>query len=504
VRFRSSEALPVAKLTRPEKLMQALARDFVRVALLAAAVAIGGGCLRAQTNALPAAGPAEAQPPADSERAGRQPENTTQLHLLVGRSLVLSSPARIRRVSTADPIIADVMVLSANQVLVNAKSPGGVSLVLWDENEQSHAYELNVDLDLGSLSGRLHNAFPQDQVQLESSKDTLILSGHVSSKEESDRIYQLLSPAEPKTLNLLEYPARPAKSQILLEVRFAEVDRGAMTNLGFNLLSVPGSTTRTLAVTGTQQYGPIQIQQSSGTSSSGSTTDSSAGLNSANLSLSDLLNIFIFRPDINLGAVIKALQQKSLLQILAEPNLLTESGKEADFLAGGEFPFPVVQGGAAGTAPTITIQFKQFGVSLKFTPDLTDDGTIHLKVKPEVSALDYTNAVTISGFFIPAISTRRVDAEVELRDGQSFAIAGLVDNRVTDIYNKVPVLSSIPLLGDIFKSQSKNRTKTELLVLVTPHIVMPLPVGAPLPTLKFPSGFLDSIPPKPGEKPRPE
>jgi pilus assembly protein CpaC len=493
----------MAKLTRHRRLMQAFVTTFARVATLAATVSLSCACLRAQTSTPVAAVPPEG-PPAASEPFGPPPGTTTQLHLLVGRSLVLSSPARIRRVSIVDPIIADVMVLSANQVLVNAKSPGGVSLVLWDENEQSHAYELNVDLDLGSLSEQVHAAFPQDQVQLQASKDTLILSGHVSSKEEADRIYQLVSPVEPKTLNLLEFPARPAKSQILLEVRFAEVDRGAMTNLGFNLISVPGSTTRTLAVTGTQQYGPVQIQQSSGTSSSGSSTDSSAGLNSASLSLSDLLNIFIFRPDIDLGAVIKALQQKSLLQILAEPNLLTESGKEADFLAGGEFPFPVIQEGAAGTAPTVTIQFKQFGVSLKFTPDLTDDGTIHLKVKPEVSALDYTNAVTISGFFIPAISTRRVDAEVELRDGQSFAIAGLVDNRVTDIYNKVPVLSSIPLLGDLFKSQSKDRTKTELLVLVTPHVVMPLPVGAPLPTLKFPSGFLDSIPPKPGEKPSPK
>jgi len=436
--------------------------------------------------------------PSDTQYAG-----TTELHLLVGRSLVLTSPSNIRRISIADPNIADVMVLSANQVLVNAKSPGGVSLVLWDENEQTRRYELIVDLDLGNLSERVHNAFSTDRVRLEVSKDILILSGQVASKEESDKIYQLVSAVAPKTLNLLEVPSRSAKGQILLEVRFAEVDRGAMTNLGFNLISTPGSTTRTLAVTGTQQYGPVQIQQSSGTSTS--SNDSSAGLSQSNLSLSDLMNIFIYRPDINLGAVIKALQQKSVLQILAEPNLLTESGKEADFLAGGEFPFPVIQGGAAGTAPTVTIQFKQFGVSLKFTPDLTDDGTIHLKVRPEVSALDYTDAVTISGFFIPAISTRRVDAQVELRDGQSFAIAGLVDNRVTDIYDRVPFLSSIPLLGEIFKSQSKNRTKTELLVLVTPHIVSPIPASGSLPSVKFPVPFLDTpLPAKPDQNTQPK
>lgn len=486
---------------KTRSLMQAWLTSLSLVAPTALLAFVCSGSLAAQTNssalAASIASAASSSASADAENRG-----VTELHLLVGRSLVLSSPANIRRVSIADPNIADVMVLSTNQVLVNAKAPGGVSLVLWDESERSQRYELNVDLDLGNLSERVHDAFPEDQVRLEASKDKLILSGQVGSKEESDKIFQLVSAVEPKTLNLLEVPPHVEKGQILLEVRFAEVDHGAMTNLGFNFISTPGSTTRTLAVTGTQQYGPIQLQQSSGTSTGGG---SSAGLNQSNLSLSDLMNIFIYRPDINLGAVIKALQQKSVLQILAEPNLLTESGKEADFLAGGEFPFPVIQGGAAGTAPTVTIQFKQFGVSLKFTPDLNDDGTIHLKVRPEVSALDYTNAVTISGFFIPAISTRRVDAQVQLRDGQSFAIAGLVDNRVTDIYDKVPYLSSIPLLGEIFKSQSKNHTKTELLVLVTPHIVAPIPAGAKLPSLKFPVEFLDTpLPLKPEQNPSPK
>ncbi|HUJ33031.1 MAG TPA: type II and III secretion system protein family protein [Candidatus Acidoferrum sp.] len=467
----------------------------VGMAMLAVLWLLPSTNLRAQTSAPSAAPISEASVTPVPATASPQASGVTHLHLLVGRSLVISSPSRIHRVSVADPSIADVLVLSANEILVNGKAPGGVSLVVWDESDQTRAYELNVDLDLGDLSQKLRDAFPHDQLQLESSRDALVLTGRVASKEESDKIFQLVSAVAPRTLNLLEVPSQAAKGQILLEVKFAEVDRGAVTNLGFNLISVPGSTTRTLAVTGTQQYGPIQLQQNqSSTSLSGS--GSSGGLDQANLTLSDLLNIFIYRPDVNLGAIIKALQQKNLLQILAEPNLLTVAGKEADFLAGGEFPVPVVQGGAVGTAPTVTIQFKQFGISLKFVPDLTDDGTIHLKVSPEVSALDYTNAVTVSGFFIPAISTRRVDAEVELHDSQSFAIAGLVDNRVTELYNKVPVLSSIPLLGELFKSQSKNRTKTELLVLVTPHIVMPIPAGAPLPTVHFPSGFLDSLPPK--------
>jgi pilus assembly protein CpaC len=399
------------------------------------------------------------------------------VHLLVGRSVVLNSPAPIHRVSIADPAILDVVVLSSTQLLVNGKAPGGVSLVLWLGSGESKTYEFSVDVDVSSLNQRVEQAFPNDHLHLDASNGIVILTGSVSSSDESDKIYQLVSAVIPKTVNLLKISA-VAQSQILLEVKFAEVDRGALSNFGFNLFSLPG-VTKTLGTIGTQQFGPIQSGQGGST---GSALQSS-------LTLSDLLNIFIYRPDINLGATIAALQQKNVLQILAEPNLLTENGKEAEFLSGGEFPVPIVQGGAVGSAPTVTVMFKQFGVSLKFTPQLTDDGLIHLKVRPEVSALDFTDAVTISGFLIPAISTRRADVQVALQDGQSFAIAGLEDDRVTTINGKVPVLGSIPLLGELFKSDSKNKSKTELLVLVTPHIINPIPKGVPLPSLQFPVPF---------------
>ena len=191
------------------------------------------------------------------------------------------------------------------------------------------------------------------------------------------------------------------------------------------------------------------------------------------VTLTELLNIFVFRPDLNLGVAIKALEQKSLLQILAEPNLMAISGKEASFLAGGEFPFPVVQGGASGLT-AVTIQFKEFGVRLSFVANVTGDGTIHLKVSPEVSALDFANGLTISGFLVPALSTRKVETEVELRDGQSFAIAGLIDKRLTETVQKVPGLGDIPILGNLFKSRSISKTNSELLVMVTPRFVKPL------------------------------
>ena len=205
------------------------------------------------------------------------------------------------------------------------------------------------------------------------------------------------------------------------------------------------------------------------------------------IGLSDLLNIFIFRPDINLAATIKALQEQNVLEILAEPNLMTESGKDASFLAGGEFPFPILQstGGTGGFAG-ITIQFKEFGVRLNFTPTLTPDGLIHLKVKPEVSSLDFTNALTLQGFVIPALATNRVESEMNLTDGQSFAIAGLMDNRVTEQMQKIPWIGDIPVLGKLFQSRSVNKSKNELLVVVTPHIIRPVAPDEAHAELKYP------------------
>jgi pilus assembly protein CpaC len=255
--------------------------------------------------------------------------------------------------------------------------------------------------------------------------------------------------------------------QILLQVKFADVDRTALSQFGFNLVSRNGTT---LGETSTQQFpGPLFPQLPANTSST-------------SLNLTNLLNLFIFRPDINLGATIQALQQQNLAQILAEPNLIVVEGGEASFLAGGEFPFPTITATptGGGIAPVVTVQFKKFGVQLNFTPTLTASGAIHLKVKPEVSALDFTNAVTVDGFLIPALSSRVAETEIVLRDGESFAIAGLIDNRVTQVLNKVSILGDIPILGQLFRSHSTQKSVDELLVVVTPHFVKPVPPGEEL------------------------
>ncbi|HEY7391312.1 MAG TPA: type II and III secretion system protein, partial [Bryobacteraceae bacterium] len=207
--------------------------------------------------------------------------------------------------------------------------------------------------------------------------------------------------------------------------------------------------------------------------------------------LSNALNLFLFRPDLNLGATIQALETKGLLEVLAEPNVLAEDGKQASFLAGGEFPYPVVQGAGAGGTNAITIQFRQFGVRLNFIPTITPRGTIRLQVAPEVSALDYANGLTIQGFTVPAVSVRNVNTEVELSEGQSFAIGGLLDNRETEAFNKIPFIGDIPILGKLFQSRSRTKQNTELMVIVTPQIVHPIPAGHPLPGLKYPVPFME-------------
>jgi len=407
---------------------------------------------------------------------GAAPVENERLHLLVGRSLVISSPNPVKRVSIADPNIADAIVISPYQVLLNGKSPGGVSLVVWDESDQSQTFEIFVDLDILGLSQKIREVFPNEPVHVEASKDLVMVSGHASSKAVENQILAIVSSVTPKVVNLMDAPVPPTQGQILLEVKFAEVDRSNLTQFGLNLFA-PGTAATgprsTVGAAGTQEFNaPALSSLQSGAQSTGSNTGSSSAASLAtNFTFSNLLNIFLFRPDINLGATIEALQQKNVLQILAEPNLLTATGKEASFLAGGEFPYPVVQ--SSGVTNAVTIQFREYGVRLTFTPTILENGQIHLKVRPEVSALDYSNSVTISGFTIPALSTRRVESEMDLNDGQSFAIAGLVDDRVTRILSKVPGIGDIPVLGKLFQSTSFNRSKTELLVLVTPKVVRP-------------------------------
>jgi pilus assembly protein CpaC len=290
------------------------------------------------------------------------------------------------------------------------------------------------------------------------------LSGNVPDAKAAEDLNKMATVYSPQVVSSLLVVASHER-QILLEVKFAEVDRTKLQQFGVNLFST--GATNTIGTVTTQQFGAPSI----GGTLTGTIGAPTAGSRSS-FQFSDLLNIFLFRPDINLGATIKDLQEKSVLEILAEPNLMALNGQKASFLAGGEFPFPIVQPSQGFTS--VTIQFKPFGVRLDFTGTLGNDNVIRLHVAPEVSTLDFSNGLTISGFNIPAVSTRRAETEVELKDGQSFGIAGLMDHRAQAQLSKVPGIADVPVLGQLFRSRSINRSNTELLVLVTPHIVDPV------------------------------
>jgi pilus assembly protein CpaC len=434
-----------------------------------------------QDNA-PAAQPSTpaTSPTNQSVTAGAAP-----LRVMVGKSLLINTTERLKRVSVTDPAVADTLVVTPTQVLVNGLAPGEVSLLIWDELERSRSFDLRVDVDITAASEEMHRLFPNEQINVTPSRNAIVLSGHVTTEDTAKHAGALASAYSKNVVNVLTFGPVGAE-EVLLEVKFAEVDRSALTQMGINLLSTGAGNT----------IGGTTTGQFSGTSGLGNISDTGSGSPFPSAAtVSNVLNLFFFNPQVHLGAVIEALKTQNLLQILAEPNLVAINGKEASFLAGGEFPFPVAQQNASGIA-TVTIQFREFGVRLKFTPVIQPNGSIHLHVAPEVSTLDFADAVTVSGTTIPAISTRKADTEFELQDGQSFIIAGLMDNRVTNVANKIPGLGDIPILGNFFKSKSNQKSNSELMVLCTVHRVSPsvqAPKGPmmPVPTLdpaKFDGG----------------
>jgi len=416
----------------------------------------------------PAAQPAPAQAPGP-EASSSAPEAAAQgsapLRVMVGKSLLINTTERLRRVSVTDDVVADAIVVTPTQILVHGRAAGEVSLLIWDELERSRSFDLRVDVDVSTAAEEERRVFPDEQITVSPSRSAIVLSGHVSTEDVSKRAGMIAEAYSKNVVNVLTFGPVGAQ-EVLLEVKFAEVDRSAVTQLGINIFDLGKGNTVALSQTG--QFGSLQVHNTAQTTTTtGNSTTTTTTATPPTVNISDFLNLFIARTDIPIGAVIKALQQKNLLQILAEPNLIAVNGKEASFLAGGEFPFPIVQPGAGFTA--VTISFKEFGVQLKFTPVIMPNGNIHLKVAPSVSALDFANALTISGFTVPALSTRKAETEFELKDGQSFVIAGLIDNRVTDLYNKVPGLGDIPILGNFFRSKSAQRSNSELMVLCTAH-----------------------------------
>ena len=415
--------------------------------------------------AAPTASAPAAAPDVDVEAA-----SADAVRLLVGRSTLIDVGSPIARVSLTSADIADALVTSPSQLLVHGKGPGAISMFVWSRGGAVRRFEVSVQRDLTRLNEQVKQLFPAERIEVRSNGRNVVLSGSVSSKDVVDRAINVaLGYVEKRedVVTLLQVREGPASNQVLLKVRFAEVSRSALTEFGMSLFTSPTGINNTLGRVTTGQFtapGFTDLAWTKASSEFGGAVTAAEG----KFSVSDFLNLFLLSEKYDLGTVIRAMQQRGIFQSLAEPNLVAESGKDASFLAGGEFPIPVVQGSQNGSA--VSIQFKEFGVRLNFTPTVRGD-RVHLKVKPEVSTLDYANGVTLQGFRIPALSTRRTETELELRDGQTFAIAGLMNNQVNSTLQKIPGIGDIPILGHLFKSKAAQKAQSELVVMITPHIL---------------------------------
>jgi pilus assembly protein CpaC len=402
-----------------------------------------------------------------------------QVSVTAGRSTVVSTTFDITRIAITNPAVADAVVVQPREILVDGKSPGTISLMVWGAGERVQ-YDVVVEQPISSLEQQLHQLFPGEEVVVTMNADGIVLSGRASSTQTMLRIGEVVRAAQPKAnvINMLQVPGGTDAQQVMLQVRIAEVNRRAVTELGTSFFTGPTGVGDWIGRGTTGQFPSVNFSELTRTEVNGVRTVT------GQMEFNDFLNSFLFNTNWNAGALIRALKQTGHFQSLAEPNLIAYNNREASFLAGGEFPVPIVS-----SIGQVSIQFKEFGVRLNFTPTIAGD-LIRLKVRPEVSELDFNNGITLEGFRIPALTTRRAETEVELRDGQSFAIAGLIDNTAQIDTAAIPLLSQVPIIGHLFKSKADRKERSELLVLITPRLVRALNPDEvpPLPTL--PGRFL--------------
>jgi pilus assembly protein CpaC len=439
---------------------------------------------------------AQAAPPPSQSSGVSFQDSSNELSVAVGKTVLVDCVRPVTRVAIGLGDVAQASAITPTEIMVDGKTAGETSLIIWDDRGGRQFFNVTVrastaalDNNMEAVRRELATELPGQPLKVTSENGVIYLRGTATDLVSSSRAVQIASTAG-KVVNLLDVEVPKASPQILLKVRFASVDRSKATSLGINLFNLGQGNW--IGGISTGQFSPPAIGGSSSTSGGGGSNSSTSGVSSGGYSaiISNEQNLFAFLPGLNAGATLAALETDGVVEVLAEPNIVASDGQEASFLAGGEFPYPVVQGTSAGGAGAVTIEFKDYGVRLNFIPTITPRGTIRLQVAPEVSALDFTNAVQISGFNVPALTTRKVKTEVELKDGATLVIGGLIDNRESQTFEKIPFLGDIPILGKFFQSKIKNRTNTELMVLVTPEIVAPLEAGEKKPEVKFPVKFL--------------
>ena len=390
---------------------------------------------------------------AAAQRVVRAPEQVVSVSK--GASALLVNTTPIQRFSIGDPAVAEAVVVSPTEILINGKTLGTTSLFLWDNTGAIKLYSVEVTADAPGLQRYLSSVLTGERIDVIASGNVVTLSGTVRDASVANRAVEI---AKGSGATIVDNLTTPEAVQVLLRVRFAEVNKSAIKEFRSQLATL----------------NPQDLDSRRDWVGSANANPQTGGFSDG------VVDLGLFNPNASIELLIRALTSKGLLRSLAEPNLIALPGREASFLAGGEFPYPAVQGG--GASNSVSIVFKEFGIRLRFTPTITRGGSIRLKVAPEVSSLDFSNPLIFGGFTIPSLLTRRAETEVEMKNGQYLAIAGLVDNTMTDNMTKVPILGDIPILGQFFRSKDARQRRTELLVLVSPKLILPSDTPALLPT----------------------
>jgi len=412
-----------------------------------------------------------------SSDKGAESAEAQVIVLYVRQSKTVDAPWPATRVSVTDPKVADVQMLTPRKVLLQGKSVGSTDLIMWGKDERVWRARIDVDVDLRRMKAELKKLFPQSSLAVTQAQDVVVVTGLLRRAEHADQLRKFMDATK---LEYVDMTSVAGIQQVLLQVRIAEVSRVALRLLGINAFTTHGDffTGSTVGSSTGGAINPISIGVPSGADAT--TSNIPFQFNSA-VNVSSSVTVFGGIPEIGLQLFIQALAENQYLRILAEPNIVALSGEEASFLAGGEFPIPIVQGSSAGGGTSITIEYREFGVRLRFRPTILGDAGIRLYVAPEVSELSTVGAVEIEGFSVPSVLTRRAETTLELKSGQTFAMAGLINRSVNARVSRVPGLGDLPILGALFRSVRYVNEETDLVVIVTASLVEPISPAGPLP-----------------------
>ena len=403
-----------------------------------------------------------------------QNKEAVAVNVLVGQSRVINFDRPVGRFSVSNPDIAEAVLVTPDQVLVNGKAFGQVNFIAWEQTGGQYLmFDVYVRANLSLIDSQIRALFPKDDIRLSQANGSVVISGSVSNATTAAQVQSVIEAANFKVVNMLTSPVTNA-TQVQLEVRVAEVNRNRLRDYGTSFL------------TNGQTGGYTN-------SGGGPSTIGESVIGAASAIMNPALNVLLFNKSLNTAAMLKLLRTEGAYRELAEPNLIAMNGQQASFLAGGEFPVPVLQNAGSGGNIGITIVWKEYGVRLNFKPTIIDEDHIRLELEPEVSTIDFSNGVRFNGFVVPALRTRRAKTGVELRDGQAFALAGLLDNNETKTLSRIPIVSDIPIIGNLFKSKSFEKKETELMFFVTAHMVKPIN-GDEIPNMRGIDGLKGSSP----------